>query len=576
MKRVFRTRYFMLQLFVLVGIALNQSCSESLDVVEPVDSRMHQTEVESPSDTSSVSDYFQQVLKSKTPGYYVYASLLEACGLLPELAKIEDEEYYRQRMIGNIKDLEAHPTFYSAPGVIPEHRYYGFTLFLEGDEWWSQALGMSSLCDMEPKEIVKMVSAYVVENQLHLPGASTEENYTDENNALNQFVTYHIIPAKIEPNKLVIHYNELYYSVANQAKLTSVFDYYTTMGKRRLLKTFEPSQVSGDGRRDVVFLNRFPELDNGRHGRYTERWCDEDKKGAEIQSNKEFVNAQIYDINNVLYFNHEVANNMSSERIRIDAASIFKELMSNGIRANESTADRTKQCVGIPKTEAYSYLEDCEIGDNTLFYYLSGRVSNDGSTCWINYQGDEFNIVGNSEITIKLPPVPKDGTYELRMGVSANSQRGMFQIYWGTNKDRLPAIGSPIDMRMGGVYWYNQFGHHGGGEPSTLGWEDDIEDEDMINAEIDKRLRNNGYMKGPNSFWMWTRSATSDISTQHARRRGDSLRKILLTEEMRADKTYYLRFKSVLPNNRTEFYLDYLEFCESNVYDSLVQPEDIW
>lgn len=537
---------------------------------------IHQVhDVIAPTD-ETVGDVFQKYIDDKVPGNYVFASLLDACNLLPELSKIEDDEYYRQRMIGNVKDLEAHPTFNSSPGYMPEHRYYGFSLFVESDEWWAEALGVANLYDLEPQEIVAKVSAYVLANNLHLPGATTGEDYTNENNALNQFVTYHIVPAKIEPNKLVIHYNELYYSVANQTKRTSVFDYYTTMGKRRLLKSFEPPMVSGDGRKDIIFLNRFPELRNGRKDNYSERRCDEDKQGVEILGSKELINAYIYDINGCLYFNQDVANNMGSERIRVDVSSVLKELMSNDIRANESTSDNRKRCVGMPQTKTYSYLEDCEIGSNTKFYYLTGRVANDGSTCWQNYQGDELNIVGNYEVTFKLPPVPKDGVYELRIGVSANSQRGMCQVYWGTDKEQLPAAGIPIDLRQGGKLWYNVFGSPGAGEASIVGWQDDVVDDDLLNADNDKKLRNNGYMKAPNSYWLWTKSATAVLADQHMRRMHTALRRIVLREEMKADQVYYIQFKSVLSNPKTEFYLDYFEFCEKSVYDNPLVPEDIW
>ena len=539
---------------------------------------IHQVhDVIAPTDETA-GDTFLKYLEDKVPGYYVFASLLDACNLLPELSKIEDEEYYNQRMIGNIKDLPTRSVegCGTVPGAMPEHRYYGFSLFVESDEWWAQALGISNLYDLEPQEILEKVSAYVLANNLHLPGATTGEDYTNENNALNQFVTYHIVPAKIEPNKLVIHYNELYYSVANQTKRTSVFDYYTTMGKRRLLKTFEPPMVSGDGRKDIIFLNRFPELRNGREDNYSERRCDEDKQGVEILSSKELINAYIYDVSGCLYFNQDVASNLAAERIRFDVTSMLNEFMSNDIRANESTSDNRKRCVGMPQTKTYSYLEDCIIGSKTNFYYLPGRVANDGSYCWKNYQGDELNIQGNYEVTFKLPPVPKDGIYELRIGLNVNSQRGMCQVYWGTDKDQLPAAGIPIDMRQGGVTWYNVFGQHGVGEPSIVGWQKDVDDDDIVNADNDKKLRNNGYMKGPNSFWLWSKSSSVVLKDQHMRNQKDAIRKIVLREEMSADQVYYIQFKSVLSNDKTEFYLDYFEFCEKSVYDNPLVPEDIW
>lgn len=542
---------------------------------------IHQVyDVIAPSDETAV-DVFTKTIEDRIPGRYVFSALLQACGLLPELSKVEDDEYYRKRMVGDLKDLDNHPTF-GSPGYIPERRLYGYTMFVESDDWWMQNVPeLENLYELEPSQVVEAVANYVKGNVLHLNGASTGTDYENENNALNQFVTYHIIPAKIERNKLVIHYNELYYSVANQTKRTSVFDYYTTMGKRRLLKTFEPPVVSGgDGRKDVVFINRFPKLRNGRKETYNEKECDDDKKGVEILESQEIMNAYIYTISGRLYYNDDVAANMANERIRIDVTTMLKELMSNDIRANESTTDNTKRCVGIPTSDKYQYLEDCEIGKSTRFYYLTGRIYNDGSGCWKNYQGDELNIVGNYEVTFKLPPVPKDGVYELRMGVSANSQRGMCQVYWGTDKDRLPAAGIPLDLRMGGEKWYNVFGTHGAGETGTVGWVDDDKDDDLLNADNDKKLRNNGYMKAPNSYWEWKKNFDpkdpEDRAKTHMRRKPDALRRILLREQMYANQTYYIQFKSVLSNPGTEFYLDYIEFCEKSVYDNPLVPEDIW
>ena len=138
------------------------------------------------------------------------------------------------------------------------------------------------------------------------------------------------------------------------------------------------------------------------------------------------------------------------------------------IRAKESSADRYNK-VRIPTSNVYNFFDDLEIGDKSYFFYLNGR-----QTHWMDYQGDEWNVVGNYELTFKLPPVPKDGTYELRIGVQANDQRGMCQVYWGTNKNALPAAGIPFDMRMGGEQWFTKAGTL----QSTVGWAKDEEDEE--------------------------------------------------------------------------------------------------
>ena len=42
------------------------------------------------------------------------------------------------------------------------------------------------------------------------------------------------------------------------------------------------------------------------------------------------------------------------------------------------------------------------------------------------------------------------------------------------------------------------------------------------------------------------------------------------------NETYYLKIKSVLDSEKTEFYMDYLEYCAKEVYDNPEVPEDIW
>lgn len=546
-----------------------------------INGRIHQVDKVIAPSTQTASQYFQKVIEERTlgmeegidrtAGIYTMACLLDACGLMKELDKTEDEDYYNAKMRGDLKDLKQHPTFKGTggptpktPGTLPERRYYGYTIFTEKDSWWEEKLGLNGqkIREIAPDEVVKLVAKYVQDNNLVLSTAIHDEKYTDENNSLNQFVTYHILPAKIEHSKLVIHFNELYYSLDAPNKQASVFDYYTTMGKRRLLKTYEASNPVG-GTAGTVYLNRFPVLDNGTKGRYTEI-ADPKMRGVGIlvDDNPETYNTYIYKLDDCLYFNDDIAMHMSQERIRIDASTMFKELMSNDIRANENFSYQ-HQCVGMPQDVNYRYLDDCEISENTYFYYLTGRINK--TTSWQNYQGDEINIVGNYEVTMKLPPVPRTDTYELRIGVSANDRRGMCQIYFGENKGALPAAGIPMDMRMGGVSWHIK----GGGKlESIVGWEEDGSDEE-VNAEIDKKMRNNGYMKAPNSYYMYGDNKTM-------RSRNDITRRIVLKQELQADKTYYIQFKSVLDDPDTEFFLDYIEYCPKSIYDNPETPEDIW
>lgn len=543
-----------------------------------INGRIHQVHRVIAPTTQKADDYFEQITKDKVYGFYSLAALVQACGLSEILSQEEDEEYYRLKMTNILKDLDGHPTFAGnggpkdnngkSYGTLPEHRYIGYTIFAEGDAWWEQTLGLEdgSITTVEPAQLVKMIADYVNASgsEKALSTAHAGDDYTDENNALNQFVTYHIIPGKLEPSKLVIHFNELYYNLTDKRKGASVSDFYTTMGKRRLIKTYEGTRY-----RNRVFLNRFPKLKNGRGDDqdYTEVSCDEDKQGVEIYTAqmKELSNAYLYPISNCLYYNDDQADIMANERIRIDFSSMFPELMSNDIRANENYSYE-HQCVGIPCTNDFNYIENCEISDNSRFYYLSGRIND--QSCWQNYQGDELNIVGNYELTFKLPPVPKDGIYELRLGVQTNDRRGMCQVYWGQDKNNLPTAGLPVDMRMGGSVWYVK---GGSSMTSILGYEEDVKGDDELNAENDKKMRNNMCMKAPNCYYQF-----GNTTPMRSVEQGKIIRRIIVREEMKANQVYYMRLKSVLRDPDTELFLDFLEFCKKEVYDNPYEPEDIW
>lgn len=532
----------------------------------------------------TVTDIFQKMIEKQQYGFYTYAALIEACGLNEELSQKEDEVYYQMLMSGELEAhfSEAHPTYsgngdpekgkgannqMNSYGWYPSRRMIGFTLFLEKDSWWEKELRLddSTIHTKPAEEVVALVAKYVEKNKLHKPGASNNDNYTSTNNALNQFVTYHIVPGKIENNKLVIHFNEYGYSRELKQPKSCVYDFYITMGEPRLLKTYK-APVTAQSKRNAIYLNRFPVINDATDGDYTEVSCEDGiKAGVEILVNEMLrpYNAFIYPIDGGLFYNEDVADVFGKERIRIDVSTFFSELMTNDIRSNENTS-WPYQCVGMPITRKYTYCEGLEIGDDTRFHYLSGRYDNSGS--WANYQGDELNIVGNYEVTLKLPPVPKDGVYELRMGLSTNNRRGMCQVYWGTNKNALPAVGIPLDMRMTGTQTVTMDDKT---FPSIVGWEADVKGDDDVNAEIDKKMRNNMYMKGP-------KYVNYLGGGQLLRDREQALRRIVIRSEMKANETYYIQFKNVLDNLDTELFMDYFEYCPKEVYDNPLVPEDIW
>ncbi len=519
---------------------------------------IHQVESVIAPSNNTAGYLLQSFIDENKKGYLVTAKVIQACGLIDTLSLAKDERYETLYKNGTLEDLRTHPSV-GKPGYLPEHRKYGYTIFAETDEFWEGVIG-------KPYDqiTVEDVKDYVIGQGIY-PDAKTDENYRDEENVLNLFITYHLLPYRLPADKLIMHYNEKFYSLDAKKPTVAMTEIYTTMGKRRLLKIFESAESQG------IYLNRFPVLRSGRKENYREDYCEDDKWGFRINTdsaNTEALNCVIYPIvheknpGRVLGYDEETRSNLQRQRMRYDIAGLFPEYMNNDVRGQTVTTDR-HMCVGFPINTNYPYMADLEMTDGTEFYYLLGRGNG-----WHNYLADEFNIVGRYEFTLRLPPVPKHGVYELRFAVQSNSGvRGMAQVYWGEDKDRLAAQGIPLDVRMGGEWRYTSAGNF----PSTVGWLQDNDEDQDYNAEVDKKMRNNGFMKGPEHY-----IGGNPGGTNTARDGANTLRRILVRETMDPDKTYYLKIKSVLDDVNKEFYMDYLEFCAKEVYDNPETPEDIW
>ena len=400
-------------------------------------------------------------------------------------------------------------------------------------------------------------------------------------NFLNQFVTYHILPQRIGREKLVIHYNETGYSYGSSRTLSiPIMDYYQTMGLPRMIKTYESLESNG------IYLNRFPILRNGR-GQFgpTKQNINDyhesgmfmrlkgssttpnENEGIRILTNTEagtdassIANAVVYPIEQLLVCTENVCNTMSSQRIRFDACCTMPEMMNNDIRQT-----RAYYTYGAPNVRAiptnYPYLEGVEIREGTKFYYLQAYMSG-----YHNLQGDEFNIIGQYDFTMKLPPVPRAGQYEVRFGVATGSYvRSMAQVYFGTTRDKMTVTGIPMDLRIGGL----EMRQPSGITPSNVGWEADTDDEEY-NNQVTKAMRTKGFMKAPYA-WCNANGTGSPVRTFHY-----MSRRIITSTYLEPYQNYYIRFQSVLEGETKEFFMDYFEYVPKEVYDNPEEAEDIW
>ena len=538
---------------------------------------VHQVEgVVAPSD-GRLGDFLRIWVKQPQSGYSVMSKLLLACGMEDTLNAYRDETWEVLYQTGVVADLPTH-TSVNRQGTIPRHRYYGFTLFAETDHFWEETLGKEA-----SKITVDDVVSYLQDSGLfdYIQGTLYNNDYKNEMNVLNQFVTYHLLPQRIGREKLVIHYNETGFNVSSSKKPTiPIMDYYQTMGLPRMLKTYESAESNG------IYLNRFPILRNGR-GQFgpTKQNINDyhesgqfprikgssttptENEGIRILTNTEtgtdatnIANAVVYPLEQLLVCSENVCNTMSSQRIRFDACCTMPEFMNNDIRQTKAYypygADNVR---AIPTN--YPYIDGVEIREGTLFYYLQAYMSG-----FHNLQGDEFNIIGRYDFTMKLPPVPRAGQYEIRFGVATGSRvRSMAQVYFGTSPDRMTVTGIPMDLRIGGL----EKRMESVTQPSDVGWEADTDDEEY-NDRVTKAMRTKGFMKAPNA-WCNANGSGSPVRTFHY-----MSRRIILSTYLEPYQPYYIRFQSVLDAETKEFFMDYFEYVAKEVYDNPEESEDIW
>lgn len=477
-------------------------------------------------------------LLQQTENTRIFSYLLQLTSWADSMQRYRDDYYeYNHEEYGVDQN--------GAQAANPEHRYYGYTAFVETDQTFHNSWGIDlPIVDNGIVTNIDAILSQIREKcEQYYPNNSSD--YTSQDNAVNQFVSYHLLPERIAWDKLVIHYAEMGYSYRNPTQLTiDCFEYYETMGRqRRLIKLTEGSQTNGKRINRYVSernLSDYSEITvpipgiliNETNGSY----------------NYSALNGFYYTISEPLVYTDDVVNKVLNERIRFDISSLMPELMTNGYRRLMRNAN-----IHIPE----GYLENFHFEDGCNYTYLTGY-----GTTWPDFQGDEHNVTGQYDMTMKLPPVPFEGTWEIRWAVPTFDNRGMAQLYLGTNPDNLTAIGLPLDLRL---------------RPSSaaIGWEADTDDENH-NDENDKAMRNHGYMKPPmhdgvTSGGTVVESLRSTTSYQAYLR----LRKIIWTGNIKPTDVLYLRIKSVLDNTATQFVMDWMEYAPKNVYNG-VEAEDKW
>ena len=440
--------------------------------------------------------------------FSIISEAIELTGYANQLQLYKDENYADG-------DLKA-PSIYNTQLVpYPANKYYGYTAFLEPNAVFHEA-GIYNFNDLK----AKCAEWY--------PEADASAPLTSPKNPVNQFVGYHLLDRKLPYSRLV-HYKINPHSSYNSEKdllnYTDRNEFYETMSGKLIKITMPRSQAS---LQSTILLNysrdKDPSVDAYMNAIVykAEDFMAIDSTYENFKSDA--LNGYIHAIDKILIYNEDVmAGRVLNMIIRFDASSLCSELQNNSIRGSYFTHTSDGE-VFIP----HDYCKNMKVyTEETRHYYLSPH------TGWCNYQGDEMMTLGAFDFAYKLPPVPA-GTYEIRMGYTANTRRHVIQFYVDNE-----VAGIPVDLRITT-------------DNAAIGYVLDKNTEDN-GIQNDKEMKNRGYLKGPTTFRGYNEN---DI----ARDLSNIVRKVVTTKYL-SEGEHWIRFKNVNENDdgNAQFMHDYFE-----------------
>ena len=440
-----------------------------------------------------------QALEADSTFTLFYAALVET-GLVNKIIAVRDESY------DPLKWKHLDQNYHQGSGSkdeIPESRKYGFTAFVESNATYAM-YGINNLDDLK---------AYAAANVYHEnPADANVTDPKDPRNSLYKFVGYHLANKKMIKNKLI----DMYYT---KHMLTNfdMYEYIETLNPFTLIEVRKEAKALG-GRNFLNYIR-----DTG-----------ESVQIVDSNKDNDALNGVYHEIDKILIYDLKTVTELSSKRIRIDAAAFFPEFTNNNMRIED--LDQPLSWVYPP-----GYIERLKFSEGTYFSYSNSFGG------YLDYQGDEIFLKGLYDFELQTPCIPA-GTYEIRFSYQPTGARGAAQLYW----DGKPC-GIPLDLRITA-------------NDPLIGWVlPGADPEDPNGFENDKMMRNRGYMKGPNTYYdhinKWYGGKIARNSTA-------SLRRILGIYTFEKAATHKFTVKAI---REGQFMLDFLEFVPIEV----IENEDV-
>ena len=466
------------------------------------------------------SSQFLPSLMEDNPNLTIFCQALRLTGMADSLTKYIDETYTVDpdsavggKGFGVVNSTAGDGSGQKTTTYYPDHRYFKFTAFVEPDSVY-HTHGIHNIDDL------KAYAKQVYDESYPEDAGKYDEDFKDRRNPLNRFVSYHLIN-RIGPRDYWVHCKGPIYE---QKFLTNVADpeeYFETMAPHTIMRF-----CSNPG--EEIYINR-----KGFRTNYTVRGVRVLKTEESGGYQQSCSNGMYHYIDDILVYSYDVRWNVLNRRLRFDGSTLSPDFMN--ARARMYYMNKDRMMIGFK----HGYLTDFKMNNSNTFIGCGNE-----QTGWVHYQGSGVCITGEKyDASVKLPPVPHDGTYEVRMGYSQGNDRGIAQVYLNNEP-----CGIPVSFRI---------------FDSNTGWEPDTNDEEE-NKAMDKALRNRGFMKAMDSY------GSTDTPL---RNQSNCIRRILVRKFLSANQENWLRFRQILSGSSLYMSLDYIELCPKDVYDS-PQGED--
>lgn len=486
-------------------------------------------------------------LMRENPKISTFYSALVATGVINDVMLVEDENY-------NPKDYEP---YYAASGdyetnkkkyEAPDSKKYGYTFFIEPDELLESKYGIQKGDLRALYDLACSIYDEVYPKDVSAPGHSFE-NLTDSVNPLRRFIQYHIL------NKIAAGVDDLTpQEIPNKANFEGAIgidetrvnpsDWHYTLLPHRMLKVDKVtvSKYLGGSKRGQRYINRRNDAKFKFLGQRIEPNDDEYKHDG--------INGHYFYVDDIVAFSKDVQDKIHNQRIRMDFNTVFPEFITNGLRilGDPWQSDSGEEKYGRMWKFPEGYLDGVTFSNCIFTWRRPVAMYN-------IYMWDEFALKGNYDFTFRLPPVPFDGEWQIRLGFTAQDSRGVAQIYI----DGVPQ-GIPLDMtqRMNSEFYIGD------------DFISSIDDYDALSAEEKAE-----YIKSMKNLGVYTYPRSMYCDNGGSGNRGWDLvydigmRKIISQSFIDCNQDHYMRIRVASDGkqgNDNEFALDFLELVPKSVY----------